>query len=685
MSFRSIITKHFLTLIFMPLLFVGLYLTSLYSYILFHIVAESFSIVIAICLFMIAWNTRHLTKNNYVLFISIAFLFAGIIDFVHTLAYKGMGVFIGFDANLPTQLWIIARYLQSISLLVAPWFIDRKLRTSAVFGFYLSATLLLLAAVFSGTLFPDCFIEGKGLTPFKVASEYIICFILISSFILLYRHREKFDPKILRLIAWSIFCTIVSELAFTFYISVYGLSNLIGHFFKIFSFYLIYRAIIATGLENPYSLLFYDLHKNQEEMEIILDSSPIMIFYKDSKNRFLRVNKVLAEATGLPREAMEGKTVFEIYPNQATSYWEDDKDVIASGKPKIGIIEPIDTATGTRWVQTDKIPYRDKEGRIIGIIGFAIDITERKRVDQELRDSEESFRMLYASSPIGIEIYDMSGRLLRANSATLEIFGLASEDPIKGFDLFSDPNISDDHKAMINRGETIKYNASFDFEKVRELALYPTTKRGIIELDLVIQPLASGGGYQVLVQDVTARKQAEKALQESEERYRELSIVDDLTQLYNSRHFYFQLKIELERSNRYEQPLTLLLMDIDNFKAFNDTYGHIEGDHVLRRLGQVVKRCLRETDLAYRYGGEEFTILLPMTTSEDGAVTAERIRTEFKKENFSPAPCQEIHLTVSIGLAQYKPQEDMKTFVHRVDQLMYQAKKNGKNRVCSEA
>jgi diguanylate cyclase (GGDEF)-like protein/PAS domain S-box-containing protein len=184
--------------------------------------------------------------------------------------------------------------------------------------------------------------------------------------------------------------------------------------------------------------------------------------------------------------------------------------------------------------------------------------------------------------------------------------------------------------------------------------------------------------------DITDRKQVEKALIESEKRYRELSIVDDLTQLYNSRHFYFQLKIELDRSNRYEQPLTLLLLDLDNFKTFNDTYGHVEGDQVLRRLGQVVKRCLRETDFAYRYGGEEFTILLPMTTSADGAVTAGRIRTEFKKENFSPVSGQDLHLTMSIGLAQYKPHEDMKAFVQRVDQLMYQGKKNGKDRICSE-
>ena len=188
-------------------------------------------------------------------------------------------------------------------------------------------------------------------------------------------------------------------------------------------------------------------------------------------------------------------------------------------------------------------------------------------------------------------------------------------------------------------------------------------------------------GFQAVSRDITDRKRVEEELRKRS-RYRELSIVDDLTQLYNPRHFYAQLKNEIDRANRYEQPLTLLLLDLDDFKQFNDTYGHIEGDQVLLRLGQVVKRCLRQTDSAYRYGGEEFTIILPMTTSADGITIAERIRTEFEKETFSPVPGQGVHVTVSIGLTQYKPQEDMKVFVQRADQLMYQAKRNGKNRVC---
>jgi len=172
-------------------------------------------------------------------------------------------------------------------------------------------------------------------------------------------------------------------------------------------------------------------------------------------------------------------------------------------------------------------------------------------------------------------------------------------------------------------------------------------------------------------------------LRNSEKRYRDLCIIDDLTHLYNSRHFYSQLKMEVERANRYRQSLTIFLIDIDSFKAFNDMHGHIEGDLVLRRFGKVVKRCLRKTDSAYRYGGEEFMVILPITTKKDGLVTAERIRKEFENEIFSLNDKKNVHVTVSIGVAQYNVSENIKDFIQRVDMFMYEAKRQGKNRVVS--
>lgn len=364
-----------------------LYISSHFNYLLFHSFAEIFSICIAYTVFIIAWNSKEYLDNDYLLFIGIAYLFIGILDLFHTLSYKGMAIFTDYDfyAN---QVWIATRFLESISVLIAFAFLftKRKMNWTLVILIFCFITTLILLSIFYWKIFPICFVEGAGLTRFKVISEYVICTILLIDIVLLVKYRNMFDAKVYQYLLGSYIFTIGSELAFTFYISNYGFSNLIGHYFKIISFYLIYKAIIEKALKKPYEIIFRELKINQEELQIIMDSSPIMIFYKDLENKFIRVNKALAELTGLPKEAMEGKTVFEIYPNQAKGYWEDDKEVIVSGKSKIGIIEPIEGETGLRWVQTDKMPYRDKEGRIAGIIGFSIDITERKQAEDALEE-----------------------------------------------------------------------------------------------------------------------------------------------------------------------------------------------------------------------------------------------------------------------------------------------------------
>src|SRR4030043_1275680 len=167
------------------LVFLGLYLTSLHHYLLFHSLAEIFSIVVACGIFMIAWNSRQFFTNNYLLFIGIAYLFVAGVDLVHTLAYKGMNIFKGYETNLPTQLWISGRYLESISLFIAPFFFRRKLKIHFVFLGYSVAVSFLFMSIFYWEVFPVCFIERKGLTPFKKISEYIISLILLGSITLL--------------------------------------------------------------------------------------------------------------------------------------------------------------------------------------------------------------------------------------------------------------------------------------------------------------------------------------------------------------------------------------------------------------------------------------------------------------------------------------------------------------------
>ncbi len=165
------------------------------------------------------------------------------------------------------------------------------------------------------------------------------------------------------------------------------------------------------------------------------------------------------------------------------------------------------------------------------------------------------------------------------------------------------------------------------------------------------------------------------------EKLKKLSITDGLTQLFNSRHFYSQLKGEIERFNRYGHMLSLLLLDIDNFKDFNDTFGHLEGDKILVRIGRIIRSCLRKMDTAYRYGGEEFTIILPGTHGEEAKTVAERLRSDVAAENFTGGNASKMAITISIGVTQYYQEEVIASFVQRADQAMYQSKQAGRNKV----
>jgi diguanylate cyclase (GGDEF)-like protein/PAS domain S-box-containing protein len=428
-----------------------------------------------------------------------------------------------------------------------------------------------------------------------------------------------------------------------------------------------------------------DLKKSEEKYRTILENMQEGYFEMDLAGNYTFVNDAECRNIGYSKEELIGMNNRQ-YQDETTAQkmYQFFRRLYRTGEPVKALDVEIIRKNGTKGFNEVSVSLiRDAEGKPIGFRGISRDVTERKRMEEQLRYSQQELQALMDNSPIGICWADMQGNIQYINRKFLALFGYTVEDI---------PNIA--------AWRSLAYPSPAYREQVPSLIglLTKAQKQGKEADSLEITVTCKDGSTRHVLQagtvtfnrilvtydDITERKRIEEALKNSEKRYRELSIIDDLTQLYNSRHFYHQLKMETDRADRYGQPLTLLLLDLDDFKRFNDAYGHVEGDQVLLRLGQVVKRCLRQTDSAYRYGGEEFTIILPMTTSADGSVTAERIRTEFKKENFSPAPGQEFYLTVSIGLAQYKPQEDMKAFVHRVDQLMYQGKKNGKDRVCSE-
>ena len=266
MDKKSVLVRNGGAILTGSLLLITLYLTSLHSYLLFHSVIELFTIIVAGGIFVIAWNARGFINNNNLLFIGVASVFIAFVDLLHTLAYKGMGVFSDQTGNLATQLWIAGRYLQSLSWLVAPVFLGRKLRLHYQIYIYILVTGLLLLSIFYWQIFPVVYVQGVGLTPFKKISEYIISFLFISAIGSLLWKRQEFDPSVLRLLVVSLILIIGSEIAFTSYVSVYGGANLVGHLLRLVAYYFLYKAIIVTGLVKPYAILLRDLKGSQDQL-----------------------------------------------------------------------------------------------------------------------------------------------------------------------------------------------------------------------------------------------------------------------------------------------------------------------------------------------------------------------------------------------------------------------------------
>lgn len=329
---------------------------------------------------------------------------------------------------------------------------------------------------------------------------------------------------------------------------------------------------------------------------------------------------------------------------------------------------------------------------------LAWDITGKKRAEDELIESEKKFHGIFKQSPVAIEIFDAEGRLIDANPACLEMFGVPSLEHVLGFRLFEDPNIPEDALASLARGETVSYEKLFNFDLVKENHLYPTSRSGNFAINCMIHPLGEQGqkntGYLVHIRDITTRQQAEKDLLETHTaleqankelhqalaREKNLARTDSLTGIYNRRHFFEMAAHEFQVARRYNNPLAVIMFDIDNFKGINDAFGHQIGDEVLKQVAQTTSQHLRDVDILARYGGEEFTVLLPNCTAKEAAQVAHRFQEEIARINI-PTTQGPATATVSVGITEYQPEiETLDELMHQADLAMYAAKNSGRNR-----
>ncbi len=236
------------------------------SRLLFHSIVEIFTIAISGAVFMLASSSDRFAARSFLPALGSTYLYTGVLDLMHTLAYEGMGVLPGGGTDLAAQFWIAARLVESGGLLVAMALIDRKRpRNVPLVGIGVCAVLLLYAILTAR--FPTCFVPGRGLTPFKIAMEYVVCSLLLAAGLLLWRARSRFSSVVASTLLVAIGLTVASELCFTLYEGPFSFFNSMGHLLKAVSFYLIYRAVFEMGLRSPHQLLFRELELQRAALQ----------------------------------------------------------------------------------------------------------------------------------------------------------------------------------------------------------------------------------------------------------------------------------------------------------------------------------------------------------------------------------------------------------------------------------
>ncbi|WP_041075489.1 sensor domain-containing diguanylate cyclase [Thermotoga caldifontis] len=258
------ILKKFAIIAAYTSIFIALLFVARKNYLLYHSIIEFFAIFTGLSISLVSFATRGFNQNRIFMKFGIVYLFVPIVDFLHTLAYKGMGVFRNWTANQPTQFWIAGRSLEVLGFFLILFF--PKITERALFFLFGPLTAFLISAVWFG-FFPDCFVEGSGLTVFKIAMEYLMVSVLLLVLIKCMRSRDTSISVLRRSIVSAIVFTILGELSFTLYVDVYGFFNFLGHVFRFVSYLVILNGVIVNSLKDPVQSLLLELNREREHLE----------------------------------------------------------------------------------------------------------------------------------------------------------------------------------------------------------------------------------------------------------------------------------------------------------------------------------------------------------------------------------------------------------------------------------
>ena len=450
----------------------------------------------------------------------------------------------------------------------------------------------------------------------------------------------------------------------------------------------------------------------------LMENLPLLVYFKDRGGRLIRVSKLYQMTQP---ESVIGKTDFDLFPEElARTAAEDDKRVMKTKEPIIDKEEHTTHQDGSKsHLLTTKAPIFDEKGNVVGIVGVTRDNTELKHAEEEVQRRIVELATLNEigraiASTIELDelwelIYQQTCRLMEVSAFYIALYDREKEELYNVLNLLNGqprPRGEKHHRFGKGRTEYIirtskpllilgEIQATYDRlcivsadKSTKSFAGVPIAVGGKMIGVLAVQNYERDDAYDEHTIELLSAiaNQAAIAIENARlyEKTQQLAITDGLTGLYNYRHFYETLENELQRSKRYQLSFSLIILDIDNFKAYNDRHGHLAGDNLLMELAQLMSRMARTPDTLARYGGEEFTIILPETDTEQARSLAQRLLDDVKKHRFAIQDGKQTigRLTISLGVATYPHHaHSAKALVDAADMAMLQAKRAGKNRV----
>lgn len=522
------------TAIFVALLAIGAALVMPFSvmsstrgiagYLPLHMLFETSAIVVSMLIFAVGWHAHNRNLPGNIVLLACAFFGVGMLDFAHMLSYAGMPDFITpSNPEKAIDFWLVARSLAAIALLavaVMPWrpFVSAATRyalIAAVLGATMLAYWLIL---FHQGEMPHTFIPGQGLTAFKIAAEYAIIVINLVTASVLWIHMRKPLPFNVTALFGAVCVMALSEFFFTLYASVTDVFNLLGHVYKAIAYLLLYRAFFVATVEAPYR----QLHLSKSTLRGTLDAIPDLVWLKDADGVYLECNAAVERFFGVAKANIVGKADYDFVDReQADFFREHDRKAMIASTPSINEEWLTFAEGGFRSLfETVKTPMHDDAGNLIGVLGIARDITERKASEQALRqaklnaqEAEIRYRTVADFTYDWEAWIDNQGNWLYCSPSCMRITGHAADEFIVNPHLFLDILHPDDRDAVLaHLNETLQETT---LPKILSFRIEHTDGR-IVWIEQVSQEVFDGVGKHIgrraSNRDVTERLQAEKAL-----------------------------------------------------------------------------------------------------------------------------------------------------------------------------